>query len=243
MEFSGLNNLNLWLCNGLIMALLLASKSNILHLHFCILLRGRTIILKKLFYTLMKIKTLVILMLFFLVKTNAFSQMYAGAGYAGGQLSVSGLDDAQGVSFYLIKEINMGESRFRIDPALNIALLFSEINKDPVLAFYATMTSLTPMVAYEVIQSKRVTIAPFVGPYANWVVGFKGESILFESDYRNEVRFGLEFGLAANILIKDNFSIKIIPFNLQLTRFKGDAYSPDGFNYVLKFTSSILVTL
>jgi len=191
----------------------------------------------------MKTKIVAAFIFLSLFSTPLFSQTYFGVGYAGGRLSVSGLDAAQGLSFYLIKEIKLGDSRFRIDPAMNTALLFSEINENPITAFYSTMTSLTPVIAYELIQSKRVTVAPFIGPYANWVVGSRAGSILFEPSYINEVRFGFEVGLAANILIKDNFSIKIIPFDFQVTRFEGDAYDPDGFSYFLKFTSSILISL
>ncbi len=186
----------------------------------------------------------IISLLFFLclLSKPTCSQAYFGGGYAAGRLSTSGLDEAQGVSFYLIKEFKLGDGRFRIDPAMNIALLFSSIDKE-ANPFFATMTSLTPSVAYEIIQSKRVVVAPFVGPYANWVIGNRSGNIFFEPEYMNEVRFGVEFGLAVNILIKDEFAIKIIPLSYQVTRFKGDAYDPDGFNYFLKFTSSILISL
>jgi len=188
----------------------------------------------------MNIRIISLLFFLCLISKPAFSQTYFGAGYAGGHLSVSGLEVAHGISFYLIKEFKLGDSRFRIDPALNIALLFSEIDK-PASPFYATMTSLTPTVAFELIQSKRIIIAPFAGPYANWVIGSRSGSILFEPAYMNEVRFGFEFGLAANILIGDDFSIKIIPLNYQVAWFNEDDYF-DG-SYFLKFTSSILIRL
>ncbi|VAW27009.1 hypothetical protein MNBD_BACTEROID06-1324 [hydrothermal vent metagenome] len=128
-------------------------------------------------------------------------------------------------------------------------MLFNKIDRD-IDAFYSTMLSITPNVGFDIVQSKRVKITPFVGPYTTWLITKGGDRIyydnnkfVYESYFTNEVRFGLEFGLAVNVLIKDNFSIKIIPFNFQVTRFKGDAYDPDGSNYFLKFTSSILVTL
>ncbi len=190
----------------------------------------------------MKTKYLIVIALFFIIKTQSFSQTYFGGGFAAGQLSVSGLDEAHGMSFYLIKEIKLGDSRFRIDPALNIALLFSSID-NATNPLFSTMTSLTPMFAYELIQSKRVVVAPFAGPYANWLIASRSSSILFEPNYMNEVRFGLGFGLAVDILIKDDFSIKIIPFDYQVARFRGDSNNPNGANYFLKFTSSILIRL
>ena len=60
----------------------------------------------------MKTKILALL-LFVTFNYKAFSQMYAGAGYVGGQLSVSGLDVAHGASFYLIK-IGRASGRERV---------------------------------------------------------------------------------------------------------------------------------
>lgn len=165
------------------------------------------------------------------IKSAKISRTYFGGGFAGGLLSTSGLDEALGVSFKLQKEIGLGESRFRIDPTLNISLLYSTIDRD-IDPFYSTITSLTPAIAYKLIQSKRLIVTPFVGPYANWIIGSRSGSVLFEPAYINEIRFGFEFGLAANILIKDNFSIKVIPFTYQV--YEG---------YFLSFTSSILIGL
>lgn len=184
-------------------------------------------------------KTFCVSILFFVMvlSQSSFSQTFAGGGFAAGRLSLLGLDEAQGVSFYLIKEFKIDGSRFRIDPALNIAILFSAMNSE-ANPFLATMSSISPNVSYEIIQSKRVVIAPFVGPYANWVIRNNTDNIYSEPLSLNHVQYGLEFGLGINVLVKEKFSIKIIPFNYQVARFGGD-----GETYFLKFTSSILFSL
>lgn len=200
----------------------------------------------------MKVQCSLILVFLSLTINHSFSQTYLGLGYAGGNIEteLSSLDEASGVSVSLIREIKLGESRWRLDPTLNMAFLFSKIDRN-ISAFYTTMTSISPVVSFEIIQKKRLFLAPSLGPYANWVITKGGDysyynsatsQFIYESYFVNEVKFGFEFGLSANILIGDNFSMKIVPLNYQVSWFK-DEYDPNGFSYFLKFTSSILIRL
>ncbi len=199
----------------------------------------------------MKIKILSSLIFICLLSQVALSQTYIGGGYAGGIIptQLSNRDQAEGISFNVIQEIKLGEGRWRLDPGLNVALLYSEIDRN-IDAFYSTMISVTPNVAFEIIQKKRVVIAPFAGPYTNWRIVKGGDrnyydqdnaQFVYESFFTNEVKFGLEFGISANILIGDNFFIKVIPFNYQVNWFDKDDYFEGS--YFLKFTSSILIRL
>ncbi|MCB0495804.1 MAG: hypothetical protein KDC79_06690 [Cyclobacteriaceae bacterium] len=175
------------------------------------------------------------------VQTNG--QTYLGAGYAGGivQTPISSVDQAEGISISVIHEIQLGEGRWRFDPQLNAAFLFSQINRE-VSPFYTTRVSLSPNVAFQIIKQERFNFAPFTGLFASW--GLTNGSFSYfdfstlqtknESINESSFNYGFEFGIAMNIKVKDKLTIKLVPLDFQA------ALNEENKGNFVKFTSSIL---
>ena len=153
---------------------------------------------------------------------SAKAQTYVGLGYVEAyNITESVLDDARGVVITVQKEVRFGDSHWQLIPTLHAALLFSNLEDDNFPG-YASTVSISPLVTYDLVRFKKITLAPYVGPSLSWLASLNADKvtaddILFVSDVRQISRLqgGFEVGLAAYFQIADEFRIKLVPLSVQ----------------------------
>jgi hypothetical protein len=83
------------------------------------------------------------------------------------------------------------------------------------LPSYTNVVSLSPKLAYDVLELGRFKITPFFGPFGAWVAGIETETILNQVNVRNEFRYGFDTGLVVDVRLRENCLLRIIPWSLQ----------------------------
>lgn len=146
-------------------------------------------------------------------------QTYLGGGYTWFISTKKSFYDVQGGAITLQREIALGDSRWQVAPTLQVGFLYDGAKGDFFLNRTTTL-SLSPSVAYELIRFKKLTVAPYVGPYATWFSSLQGFSLLSEGFYAvervNRWIGGVEVGAAFSIAFTEQFSVKLTPLNAQL---------------------------
>lgn len=152
----------------------------------------------------------------------ANAQTYLGVGYAGTyNITESVIDDAYGVVIITQREVSLGNSYWRLIPTLHTALLFSKLGDDNFPA-HTSVLSLSPLIAYDLIRFKKVTLTPYLGPALTWLASINADQItvdnrttVFDLERINRLQEGFEMGLAAYFQITDQFRIKLVPLSVQ----------------------------
>ncbi len=142
------------------------------------------------------------------------AQTYVGAGYAYATLSQTGFDDVNGLAINIQKQFYLKADRWSITPSVQISLLPSKVERE-ILAFYATTLSVAPNFSYDLIKTKHLVIAPYVGPFAGWLRALRSADIVNEATSINEFTYGIETGLSFLIIINENLQFKLLPLHLQ----------------------------
>lgn len=142
------------------------------------------------------------------------AQVFFGAGYDVVRLSESGNDESIGVVITLQKDFNIKTSKRSINPKVNVGLLYPNSN-DSLQAYFSTLGMELP-VSYRISLGKRISIAPFAGPFLSWIVGVQDGNELIRSSHIDEIRGGLGLGLELNITITEKLAVKLLPLDYQL---------------------------
>ena len=158
------------------------------------------------------------------------AQTYLGAGYA-----EAVIDD----NFYIVngtvvsvqREEKLGKSRWQVVPTLHTALLFNDRTYDNVSG-HTTTLSLSSPVSFNLIQSERITVAPYVGPFVSWLFSYReGAPFFLEPRQINRWFVGGETGLSVSFNFTDQWGVRLIPISAQ---FGNDFYRQAMFTLSFK---------
>lgn len=159
-------------------------------------------------------KTLIFMTLIYCYKHEIKAQVYVGGGFVYASLSPSGLDDVTGFGVEFQKEINSEDTRFVFSPTVRFTMLNSTMYRD-ANAFYANSLSFSSILAYKVIDRKRFSISPYAAPFAGWLLAIRFPDAINFAGYRDEMIYGLEFGLEFQVALNESLAVKINPITLQ----------------------------
>ena len=159
-------------------------------------------------------KTFFLIVVAFLFAHATPAQVYIGGGYAEGYLTEGAEDDAKGIVISAEKDFKIGSGRWKLITAMHIGILYSNMGRQYFPA-YSTTLSISPRISYDIIKLKRLTIAPFAGPFASWLTGIQAGDLSFKPQQIGGLRYGAEIGLATYIAIHRKLHIKLVPVNIQ----------------------------
>ena len=159
-------------------------------------------------------KTFFLIAVAFLFAHATPAQVYIGGGYAEAYLTEAPEDDATGIVISAEKEFKIDSGRWKLITAMHIGILYSKMGQQ-FLPAYSTTLSISPKISYDIIKLKRLTLAPFAGPFAGWLTGIQAGDLLYKPQQIGGLRYGVEVGLAANIAIHKKLHIKLVPVSIQ----------------------------
>jgi hypothetical protein len=161
----------------------------------------------------MKNVILFCLLLFLSLKVQA-QQTFFSVGYSDSRLGESYVYTPHGTNLSVSHDVVLFKSKFKLINTVNIAFLFSDLDSE-FLPSYTNVVSLSPKLAYDVLELGRFKITPFFGPFGAWVAGIETETILNQVNVRNEFRYGFDTGLVVDVRLRENCLLRIIPWSLQ----------------------------
>ncbi|WMN11330.1 hypothetical protein QYS49_37985 [Marivirga salinae] len=162
-----------------------------------------------------KFKSLIFAVLIFMTTYEMTAQIYAGGGFVYSSLSQQGLDDVTGFGIDIQKEFTHEGGKFSLNPTVHITVLNSNIFRE-FNAFYANTISFAPSVGYKILEGNRISITPFASPFIGWLTGYRNEDVFFDAGFRNEIIYGLEFGLEIKVALYENLELKLNPITFQI---------------------------
>lgn len=173
---------------------------------------------QSLFASPLRLVAIVIVAFTFLIAGNTSAQTYFGAGYATVEYGIPfKTDPDNGVAITIQHEIPFNtESRWSIVPTLNMAVCIDNEERTLEESSNGVSLSLSPVVAYNVINKSKFTLSPFAGPsftYFNVLTTFNDEESIVYSVQDSDFRYGFEFGIMATYKITDNFHVRAVPFS------------------------------
>lgn len=148
------------------------------------------------------------------------AQVYLGAGYTYVSLSSDGIDDSNGIAITIQKDFDLKNEKLHWSPRIQMGLLYGNADSKTTPSYYSVIGSAVTL-GYDLVRTDKLTVAPFAGAFVSWVVGVRdgkddGTLETALSGPIDEVRAGLDFGLAVNYAISETFSIRLVPINIQL---------------------------
>ncbi len=149
-----------------------------------------------------------------LLSVSVNAQTFLGGGFGYATLSQNGFDDVNGLAINIQRQFYLKSERWSVTPSAQISLLPSKIERD-VFAFYATTLSIAPNFSYDLIKTKHLVIAPYVGPFAGWLRALRSADPAFEAASLNEFTYGIETGLSFLIIINEEVQFRLLPIHFQ----------------------------
>lgn len=155
----------------------------------------------------------------FFLLAGSFSlkaQVFVGAGYAEAMLSRSSIDDVYGMAITIQKPFTFQtKEKWSFDPSLKVCILNSRADQE----FYPAMSTtlgFSPLFSYRLVKLSWLEVSPFGGPYIVWLNWLKGDLDLpRNSEYANEILYGIEVGLNLDFKVNDKLTIRLTPFSYQ----------------------------
>ncbi len=147
------------------------------------------------------------------------AQFKVGVGYGQPDITavINGFASTQvadGVVFSVRRDFQISQSKFYIDPAVDIGIYSSEIRREGLELLIAT-ANISSLIGYRFNLSPKVSFRPWVGPSLVWVNALESE-VLGNQFIVNEAVLGLYFGEYIEIKLSDKIDILLSPVNLVL---------------------------
>ena len=173
-----------------------------------------------------------------LLAQPVLSQTYLGGGYTEFLNREIYRYDAQGAVITVQREIALGDSRWQLSPTLQAGLLRDYFPDQDYLLNRTVTLSVGPLVGYQLIRFKKLTVTPYAGPYAAWFSSVQGTNVIGEegiylTESTNRWLGGVEVGASLSVAFTEQFGVKLTPLSAQIGN--------DGFRQGMLFLLAVRI--
>ena len=156
-----------------------------------------------------------------LLAQPVLSQTYLGGGYTEFLNREISRYDAQGAVITVQREIALGDSRWQLSPTLQAGLLRDYFSDQDYFLNRTITLSVGSQVGYQLIRFKKLTVTPYVGPYAAWFSSVQGTNVIGEegiylTESTNRWLGGVEVGASLSVAFTEQFGVKLTPLSAQI---------------------------